>query len=166
MTRTHRSQNRDAVCFVDVHWQNVAGRSSAAEASRYSNAPATCQFMLEDHAVPAQLSPGEDQANAETFGLTTCHKLVRVQDNRAPSRVSACGPNLDEDTRCWNCARLARTATSLCRRTHLRRASARTNARFARHASKTSSATCAQTVAAGSYQDQSGRRRTGRVRTF
>ncbi len=75
-------------------------------------------------------------------------------------------PFLSEpDPACWNFDQPASTAIHRCHLIHPRRASARTNVRFAQHASRTCYTMSAPIAAAASNQGPSDRRRIGEVKT-
>ena len=72
----------------------------------------------------------------------------------------------EPDPSCWNFGQPASTAIHRCHPIHPRRASAPTNVRFARHASRTCCTMSAPIAAAASNQGPSDRRRIGEGRTI
>ena len=76
-------------------------------------------------------------------------------------------PFLSEpDPSCWNFGQPASTAIHRCHLIHPRRSSARTNVRFARHASRPCYTMSAPIAGAASSQGPSERRGIGEVRTI
>lgn len=72
----------------------------------------------------------------------------------------------EPDPSCWNFGQPASTAIPRCRPIPPRRASARMNVRFARHASRTCYTMSAPIAAAASSEGQSDRRGIGEARTI